>query len=926
MSKNIIRYNNIIKRSRCLNSLSESSSSNSQKIYNDLTTLLEKNDTDNYRFKQLLKSYIENISYGNIANEYYYQPINLCEMINKVDTKVSDSIICEYSNRVLPYIKDLDSVYNVVDRSSLLTESQKDTLLSAININGIADRIMNNHNMISKRYRIEEDVKKYNTLGLKYVVDSCADKLSTYSIKNYQKLNTVIEEVSYLLDKNSIDYDRAEVAKYALEYYLTQSPYISDIDIDNYKRAIESSYILEDSDVSRIEYMNPERKDTGTISNEIDNYIMLKNKDENKLPGTIKSIVVKADLDDIKYNSGKIISLLWDLAKNKVFEDDSKIYESFNIVSELPYNISNINMNICKEDVKDIIDIFEANRTNIYNSGLADIGISKSANSFIKNALDPCIESLHYLENVIYNKDNLEILEFVNNENSEVVALDEFKIFKFHNLVRAAFNLDKFLKIKERKFYNKAKSKVTKFVRKAKNVLFGEMTEIEDNMFDYIGEDCKADICIRQYPFNESEISELSSYLESICSEYNDMLVSQDESCRVYYTINPGLAEVRIKESTAIALDEVDMQDVMNSVDPSVVTYAAMIKESNNICDIYEGITVNTIESTIANMNKCEDFNMERFELALEAMAILGVDKDTVIRFGDKFANYQFAKSLENKSLNESYNNLAKDEKAIAKIVSEYSVLEEVTWEDQIKAYDYLQQIFEYSYPKVDYDDEDDEDDDEDEKEEAVDKKDNKPKEDKKDISKKDDDIKLPPPPEGGYKGSININNIKLGVMGLRTKMKEMSTKEKELSRNMDNASRALLKGIKDSLVSDRREAIIKGSIIPSFSRCIKAAIALAAIGYFSLPAACITAVAGLALSKKLTKQERLLLLDEIETELDVVDKELAIAESNNEINKYRALLQYKKNLQRQYQRIRYNIRVGKDILPGSAAGIPHHD
>ena len=36
----------------------------------------------------------------------------------------------------------------------------------------------------------------------------------------------------------------------------------------------------------------------------------------------------------------------------------------------------------------------------------------------------------------------------------------------------------------------------------------------------------------------------------------------------------------------------------------------------------------------------------------------------------------------------------------------------------------------------------------------------------------------------------------------------------------------------------------------------------------------------------------------------------------------YMLLLKYKKDLQRQYQRIRYNIRVGKDILPNSTAGM----
>ena len=29
-----------------------------------------------------------------------------------------------------------------------------------------------------------------------------------------------------------------------------------------------------------------------------------------------------------------------------------------------------------------------------------------------------------------------------------------------------------------------------------------------------------------------------------------------------------------------------------------------------------------------------------------------------------------------------------------------------------------------------------------------------------------------------------------------------------------------------------------------------------------------------------------------------------------------------KKNLQRQYQRIKYNIRIGKDLIPGSSVGV----
>ena len=154
-----------------------------------------------------------------------------------------------------------------------------------------------------------------------------------------------------------------------------------------------------------------------------------------------------------------------------------------------------------------------------------------------------------------------------------------------------------------------------------------------------------------------------------------------------------------------------------------------------------------------------------------------------------------------------------------------------------------------------------------------------------------------------------------------------MSQKEKELSRNVDVVAKQLVKSFKDAMISDRREAIIKGSVIPSFSKCIKIAIALAGIGHFvGFGAAIITAIGGFAISKRLTQKERTLLLDEIDTELEVVDKEISIAESNNQMKKYRALLKYKKDLQRQYQRIRYNIRVGKDILPGSTVGLKNND
>ena len=169
----------------------------------------------------------------------------------------------------------------------------------------------------------------------------------------------------------------------------------------------------------------------------------------------------------------------------------------------------------------------------------------------------------------------------------------------------------------------------------------------------------------------------------------------------------------------------------------------------------------------------------------------------------------------------------------------------------------------------------------------------------------------------------FSLNTVKLALQNAKAKLKELSTKEKSMWQAVDAQGSGLVKSIEKALTSDRREAIIKGSIIPSFSKCIKGAIALAGVGVLFGPmGAIIAAVGGLATSKVLNAREKKLLYDEIDTELKVVEKQLEIAQNDGDMNQYRFLLNYQKKLTREAQRIRYGLKVqGRDIpaatLPG---------
>lgn len=162
---------------------------------------------------------------------------------------------------------------------------------------------------------------------------------------------------------------------------------------------------------------------------------------------------------------------------------------------------------------------------------------------------------------------------------------------------------------------------------------------------------------------------------------------------------------------------------------------------------------------------------------------------------------------------------------------------------------------------------------------------------------------------------SANVSmktNAKLTGEVIKNKARDLSSKEKEASKTIDAVTSSLKKNIENALVSDRREAIIKGSIIPSFSKMIKTALAFGVTYAINPVVATIGALGALACSKKLTEKEKWLILDEIDIELKVVEKELEGAEREGSSKKYRQLLQYQRKLQRESQRIRWDLK--KDI------------
>lgn len=167
----------------------------------------------------------------------------------------------------------------------------------------------------------------------------------------------------------------------------------------------------------------------------------------------------------------------------------------------------------------------------------------------------------------------------------------------------------------------------------------------------------------------------------------------------------------------------------------------------------------------------------------------------------------------------------------------------------------------------------------------------------------------------------FSLNTLKLAMQNMKSKVKDLSTKEKSFWQTIDAHMSTFQRNVEKALTSDRREAIIKGSIIPSFSKCIKTAIMIGGLAFIDPVVALIGALGMFGASKALNAREKQLIFDEIETELKVVDKEIQLADNDGDMKRYRFLLQYQKKLERERQRIKYGMKVhGRDI-PSSSAG-----
>lgn len=155
--------------------------------------------------------------------------------------------------------------------------------------------------------------------------------------------------------------------------------------------------------------------------------------------------------------------------------------------------------------------------------------------------------------------------------------------------------------------------------------------------------------------------------------------------------------------------------------------------------------------------------------------------------------------------------------------------------------------------------------------------------------------------------GMSFMSKLKIASENLKRFALKAKDKDKQLSMKLDSELNRTMKSAKKAMISDSRENIIKGSFLPSASKCIHIALASGAAFLISPVLAVIALIGYIGCSKSLTEKERNLILDDIDIEIKMCDKYMKIAEDKDDLSAVREIMKTKRDLERQRSRILYN-------------------
>lgn len=790
-----------------------------------------------------------NSTKANANKEGYKYCINILESLNDIPeySNIFEESFDSFVANVIPYCSDLNSVKDYASRKQL-SEECIEKLGSVVKEYKLYDRIVNNHNMLSKRFKIDSLTYSNSYTPLEEVCRNICEMIDTYDQNLHVKMELCFEELCYVCDKNSIKMNEPIMVEAVTDYFLSL-PSTKDSNINElFKKTILESKMLSLKADKRVKYLTKdntvrpynefsELEDYGrdTIKDYINKYKLEYDKSYEKFMDLINDIFSQPTTNIVS-NIPSILKtiqtfyVLTPIYRPGIIDDIVSRYINFDIYrKDIDFIINHLEneQNVMKYKMSHTTDQDDLDKMSEYYNDLND-GIEQLVN----------YADTLYTDNEVLNKEDVDVQE-------ESYILEKTQKIIVNTLIQDSIEADKFISSLAKQTLEK--DNATKTDEK------DELTE--ESLLRYIDPEGRISVVLCSYDIRSCKLSNVYEAADSIIKSTNNFLYNTKG--KVYYTVMENCIDFVFRSKFKLITNLQEDTAKSNTMTDVEIMRISNIVEMASLIESLESMEPNLIVDKA--IKKIGSLSIEHASMFIEAWGSgAPIDKEDIERFVNEFVTYQ----------NECGNYI--DSYNISNLFKSTTYNENSEPSDIVECTRIMNDI---------------------------------------------------------VNEAADLNSLKLALIGFKKKAKNLSAKEQQLSRDLDMNFNNFIRSIQSFYkVTDHRERIIKGQVFPSLSKILKIGISLAGLGVVSggivVPA--IALVSGLALSKNASDKEKRLIVDEIDIELQVVDRELKrIEDSGKSSRKYRTLLTYQKNLQREKQRILYNLsRKGKSLPISSTKGI----
>lgn len=677
-----------------------------------------------------------------------------------------------------------------------------DRFIHVAYVNEQCDRVLSNHQKLTKRFNLDNVVRKcpLNYQSYQDCILKICNLIETYEIPEGAKYLICLENIMYLMNRNCIPVDNSFIVETVTDYFLMSENDDCDTTIKNIKYVIENSKFFSEEELSGVNYLFIDEQ---AVIDELENEDDISPIEENKIHDAFLNYKKKRTVTlkkKQKVESLKIKKAIHDFKKSH-----KKSIESFKAT------ISRIFVNSPEGIINELPDIFAFIRLGVVIGSFA-------INPFI----GVLVTITGFFLKMKVSRERMEIVvaQYTKERDNYKKKMDEAKA-----------NGDEKKREKYEKLYKQYKSDVNK-LEMYQDELYTE-AENDKRMEEKYAKEAEA-AGGDDFDFDFDDFDMDFDFEEQTAIKYTEMMAILCE-------------ELSYSKSNLMAAISNNISKVPND---DIYSVTEAIKLCNDIVDCPRYINILEDELARTRSNKRESYipSLQRIDAVKECIS--DIDK---IKY--------------NSLLESAY--VSVDDNTIPDIKSLY---ESLNCKSNV-----INDTIEYLN-------------------EAKDEK----------------------------SGMSFMSKVKIASENLRRFALKAKDKDKQLSMKLDSELGRTMKSAKKAMISDSRESIIKGSFLPSASKCIHIALASGLTALFSPVAAVIGLIGYIGCSKSLTEKERNLILDDIDIEIKMCDKYMKIAEDKDDLTAVREIMKTKRDLERQRSRILYNkkyIFKGKkqyDMKPAS--------